>query len=112
VNGFNLSGFYHLISHAVFKSLLFLCTGIIIHLIKSNQDARYHRNLKIVPFDDILSIMGCSFLSGFCSKDLIIEFSEIRMFLIAVILVSLLLKRGKEERSGNRSWLIFHVIFG
>jgi NADH:ubiquinone oxidoreductase subunit 5 (subunit L)/multisubunit Na+/H+ antiporter MnhA subunit len=40
--GLNLLGFYHLTTHAVFKSLLFLCAGVIIHLMKNNQDIRYY----------------------------------------------------------------------
>jgi len=38
--GFGILGFYHLITHAVFKSLLFLWTDIITHLMKNNQDIR------------------------------------------------------------------------
>jgi len=97
--GMNLLGFYHLLTHAVFKSLLFLCAGIIIHLIKNNQDIRYYGGLRdIIPFvrmvfyTSILSIMGCPFLAGFYSKDLIIEFLYIYDFnrlLMGVILISL-----------------------
>jgi len=79
--------------------LLFLCAGIIIHLIKNNQDIRYYGGLKeIIPFIiivfyvSILSIIGCPFLSGFYSKDLIIEFLyvyDFRVFLLMIILISL-----------------------
>jgi NADH:ubiquinone oxidoreductase subunit 5 (subunit L)/multisubunit Na+/H+ antiporter MnhA subunit len=76
--GLNLLGFYHLLTHAVFKSLLFLCVRIIIHLMKNNQDIRYYGGLRdVVPFVfyiSILSMIGCSFLAGFYSKDLIMEF--------------------------------------
>merc|ERR1712145_31509 len=49
--------FFHLISHAFFKAILFICAGIIIHNIKDYQDIR-----KI----------GFRFIRGFYSKDLII----------------------------------------
>jgi len=38
--GFRILGFYHLITHAVFKSLLLLCADIIIRLMKNNQNVR------------------------------------------------------------------------
>jgi len=97
--GLRLLGFYHLLVHALFKSLLFLCAGIIIHLIKNNQDIRYCGGLnEIIPFTNIifyvsvLSIIGCPFLSGFYSKDLIMEFLYIydfRLLLFLIIVFSL-----------------------
>jgi NADH-ubiquinone oxidoreductase chain 5 len=107
--GLNLLGFYHLLTHAVFKSLLFLYAGIIIHLIKNNQDIHYYGGLRdIIPFKgakryhslsivfytSILSIIGCPFLAGFYSKDLIMEFLYIYDFnilLIVIMLISLFL---------------------
>jgi len=81
-------GSYHLITHAAFKSLLFLCAGVIIHLMKNNQDIRYYGGLseiiisfvRVVFYVDILSMIECPFLAGFYSKDLIIEFLYIYEF--------------------------------
>jgi len=52
---FNILEFYHLITRAVFKSLLFLYAGIIIHLIKNNRDIYYRENLReIIPFVNVI----------------------------------------------------------
>jgi len=63
-----------------FKSLLFLSAGAIIHIALNNQDLRYFgRYLTLIPFTYIVmvvgsfSLSGFPFLSGFYSKDLIIE---------------------------------------
>ncbi|KOC61438.1 NADH-ubiquinone oxidoreductase chain 5 [Habropoda laboriosa] len=73
--------FIHLIIHAIFKSLIFLCTGRFIHYINRSQDIRDYRGIiKIHPFKkiiiifSILSLCGFPFLCGFYSKDLIIEY--------------------------------------
>jgi len=80
--GLNLKilSFYHLLTHAIFKSLLFICAGIIIHLINNSQDIRIYGSLnEFIPFTIIrfyianLSLCGAPFLSGFYSKDFIME---------------------------------------
>nr|ATF28598.1 NADH dehydrogenase subunit 5 [Illinigina sp. EMHAU-15062817] len=78
---FDLS-FFHLLSHAMFKSLLFLCAGIFIYYMNDNQDIRFMGSVcKLMPFTTScfnisnLALCGIPFLSGFYSKDLIIEFS-------------------------------------
>uniref|UniRef100_UPI00300142EF NADH dehydrogenase subunit 5 n=1 Tax=Kuohzygia albolinea TaxID=3019669 RepID=UPI00300142EF len=75
----NLS-FYHLLSHAVFKSLLFLCAGIMIYYMNNNQDIRTMGSISsFLPFTtscfniSSLTLCGFPFLSGFYSKDLIVE---------------------------------------
>uniref|UniRef100_UPI003002D38C NADH dehydrogenase subunit 5 n=1 Tax=Thailocyba longilobula TaxID=3019674 RepID=UPI003002D38C len=75
----NLS-FYHLLSHAVFKSLLFLCAGIMIYYMNNNQDIRMMGLVSnFLPFTtscfniSSLALCGFPFLSGFYSKDLIVE---------------------------------------
>uniref|UniRef100_UPI0030024F81 NADH dehydrogenase subunit 5 n=1 Tax=Sannella crucifera TaxID=3019673 RepID=UPI0030024F81 len=75
----NLS-FFHLLTHAVFKSLLFLCSGIMIYYMNNNQDIRMMGLMSnYLPFTvscfniSSLSLCGFPFLSGFYSKDLIIE---------------------------------------
>jgi len=52
--GFRISGFYHLMVHAVFKSLLFLCAGIIIHLMKIRMFGVVRGLRDIIPFVSIL----------------------------------------------------------
>ncbi|XP_043264161.1 NADH-ubiquinone oxidoreductase chain 5-like, partial [Colletes gigas] len=79
VNYYELA-FFHIIIHALFKSLIFLCAGDFIHLINNNQDIRKYGNiLIIIPIKRLIIIfsliilIGFPFLSGFYSKDLIIE---------------------------------------
>lgn len=71
---------FHLSNHAYFKALLFLCSGAVIHAMGDEQDIRKMGGLKrILPFTYImfligsLSLMGFPFLTGFYSKDLILE---------------------------------------
>nr|ARH54893.1 NADH dehydrogenase subunit 5 [Bradycellus ruficollis] len=72
--------FFHLLTHALFKALLFMCAGAIIHNLKDMQDIRFMGNLMIhMPLTCIcmnianLSLCGMPFLAGFYSKDLILE---------------------------------------
>nr|ARH54826.1 NADH dehydrogenase subunit 5 [Trigonopterus sp. 6 AH-2016] len=72
--------FFHLLMHALFKALLFMCSGFIIHSMMGCQDIRYMGNLaKAFPFTcscfcvSNLALCGLPFLSGFYSKDLIAE---------------------------------------
>nr|YP_010043009.1 NADH dehydrogenase subunit 5 [Dineutus mellyi]QPC56769.1 NADH dehydrogenase subunit 5 [Dineutus mellyi] len=72
--------FFHLLTHALFKALLFMCAGAIIHNLKDTQDIRYMGNLMIhMPLTCIcmnicnLALCGMPFLAGFYSKDLILE---------------------------------------
>merc|ERR1712131_287472 len=72
--------FFHLISHASFKAILFICAGIIIHNIKDYQDIRkigfsfnnLNYSISIIIIAN-LSLCGLPFIRGFYSKDLIIE---------------------------------------
>lgn len=73
-------GLFHLINHAFFKALLFLTAGAIIHSFNNEQDIRKLSYLaNRMPFIHScmlvgsIAIMGLPFLSGFYSKDLIIE---------------------------------------
>jgi NADH-ubiquinone oxidoreductase chain 5 len=74
---------YHLFNHAFFKALLFLGAGSIIHAVFDEQDIRKMGGLwKLLPVSYIsfllgsLSLMGLPFLTGFYSKDLILEVSS------------------------------------
>ena len=71
---------YHLANHAFFKALLFLGAGSVIHGICDEQDMRKIGGLRrLLPFTyaiiiiGSLSLMGFPFLSGFYSKDAILE---------------------------------------
>lgn len=71
---------FHLINHGFFKALLFLSAGSIIHALSDEQDIRKMGMMKIItPFSYIaifigsISLMGLPFLTGFYSKDLILE---------------------------------------
>nr|YP_009859759.1 NADH dehydrogenase subunit 5 [Rhynchium aff. brunneum YN]YP_009859772.1 NADH dehydrogenase subunit 5 [Rhynchium aff. brunneum GX]QKK69331.1 NADH dehydrogenase subunit 5 [Rhynchium aff. brunneum YN]QKK69344.1 NADH dehydrogenase subunit 5 [Rhynchium aff. brunneum GX] len=91
-------GFFHLIMHALFKSLLFMCSGIIIHLMMNNQDIRlmgglinFYPYLSIIFLFASMSLCGLPFLSGFYSKDLIMEMflmSKMNLISLMVIFIS------------------------
>ena len=74
--------FFHLANHAYFKALLFLSAGSVIHAINDNQDLWKMGGLKkLVPFTYVtvitgsVALIGFPFLTGFYSKDLILEIS-------------------------------------
>ncbi len=71
---------FHLANHAFFKALLFLGAGSIIHAVADEQDMRKMGGLKnLIPFTysmmviGSLALIGFPFLTGFYSKDLILE---------------------------------------
>ncbi len=73
---------FHLFTHAFFKALLFLGSGSVIHAFKDEQDIRLMGGVwKKIPYTWVLMLIGTlaltgfPFLSGFYSKDAIIEFA-------------------------------------
>ena len=93
--------FFHLLSHAFFKAILFMCAGIIIHNIKDYQDIRKigisYNNLNFCISIIIIAnirLCGLPFLRGFYSKDLIIEIILIKgknLFLFIFIIIGTIL---------------------
>merc|ERR1712210_245987 len=90
--------FFHLLRHAYFKAILFICAGIIIHNIKDYQDIRKIRiisNIMPVTFRVIivanLRLCGLPFLRGFYSKDIILEviiISTIRFIIFTMMIIA------------------------
>lgn len=90
---------FHLVNHAFYKGLLFLGAGAVIHAVADNQDFRKYgglmRSLPLtysVIFIASLSLVAFPFMTGFYSKDFILEsafgqyhFSSIAVYFIAVI---------------------------
>nr|WNL54505.1 NADH dehydrogenase subunit 5 [Amitermes snyderi] len=87
-----LSGlaFFHLLTHALFKALLFMCAGGVIHSMGDSQDIRFMGGLSIyMPFTSSslmvsnFALCGMPFLAGFYSSDFILEMfsmSYVNMF--------------------------------
>nr|BDL61408.1 NADH dehydrogenase subunit 5 [Deiratonotus japonicus] len=78
--GFPDLSFFHLLSHALFKALLFMCAGVMIHSVSGYQDIRYMGSLiKFMPLTvsymtvSNMALCGFPFLAGFYSKDMILE---------------------------------------
>nr|YP_007627064.1 NADH dehydrogenase subunit 5 [Tanaocerus koebelei]AGC22380.1 NADH dehydrogenase subunit 5 [Tanaocerus koebelei] len=78
--GYPNLAFFHLLTHALFKALLFLCAGSFIHNLGDFQDIRFMGSIiNYMPLTSVcfnvssLSLCGMPFLSGFYSKDLILE---------------------------------------
>ena len=74
------NGLFHLFNHAFFKALLFLTAGYVIHAFGNEQDMRKMGGLiKLLPMSYLmiligsLALMGFPFLSGFYSKEKILE---------------------------------------
>jgi NADH-ubiquinone oxidoreductase chain 5 len=90
---------FHLVNHAFYKGLLFLGAGAVIHAVADNQDFRKYGGLR--PFLPLtysvmliasLSLVAFPFMTGFYSKDFILEsaygefyFSSIVVYFIATI---------------------------
>lgn len=71
---------FHLMNHAFYKALLFLGAGAVIHAVYDNQDFRKYGGLKVflpltysVMLIASLSLVAFPFMTGYYSKDLIIE---------------------------------------
>nr|YP_010145951.1 NADH dehydrogenase subunit 5 [Gryllus lineaticeps]QQO79784.1 NADH dehydrogenase subunit 5 [Gryllus lineaticeps] len=86
--------FFHLLTHALFKALLFMCAGVIIHGMNDLQDIRGMGGIvNQMPLTSIcfmisnLALCGMPFLSGFYSKDLILELSLMSNFNLLIFVL-------------------------
>lgn len=70
-----MASMFHLFTHAMFKALLFLCAGALIHAIGSNDYTAMHGLRKYMPITHITFLIGCLAIAGiipfagFFSKD-------------------------------------------
>nr|ALD88450.1 NADH dehydrogenase subunit 5 [Megachile sculpturalis] len=90
--------FFHLLIHALFKSMMFLCVGSFIHYYSDEQDIRsFGGSIFIYPFKcfvlviSVICLMGFPFLSGYYSKDLIMEmffFNKMNKFSLLMLIIS------------------------
>lgn len=104
-----MAGMFHLFTHAMFKALLFLGAGSIIHAVHSNEMSAMGGLRKYMPITHItfliacLAIAGIPPFSGFFSKDEILaacfEFSPVMGWIMAVI-------------AGMTAFYMFRLYFG
>nr|YP_001974638.1 NADH dehydrogenase subunit 5 [Rhagophthalmus lufengensis]ABI14546.1 NADH dehydrogenase subunit 5 [Rhagophthalmus lufengensis] len=108
--------FFHLLVHALFKALLFMCAGIMIHNLNNNQDIRYMGSLIYqMPLTCCFfnmcnfALCGIPFMSGFYSKDLILEvlsMSYLNLFVYFIFYFSIGLTVSYSVR------LMYYVFWG
>ena len=98
LSSYNLA-LFHLVNHAFYKGLLFLGAGAVIHAVADNQDFRKYGGLiSFLPLSysvmliASLSLVAFPFMTGFYSKDFILEsaygqfnFSSVAVYFIATI---------------------------
>lgn len=105
--------FFHLITHALFKALLFLSVGSVIHSYGNIQDIRIvggcwstlPKRIRAIVIA-VSSLSGLPFLSGFFSKDLIVDLcyrSSISLIEVVLVGVGIVITRGYSLRIVWRS---------
>lgn len=88
--------YFHIVTHALFKALLFICAGTLIHSHIHSQDLRWMGNITTqIPTTTScfilanMALCGAPFISGFYSKDMIVEssiFYSNNLIILAIIL--------------------------
>ena len=91
LSSYNLA-LFHLVNHAFYKGLLFLGAGSVIHAVSDNQDFRRYGGLRIflpltysVMLIASLSLVAFPFMTGFYSKDFIIESAYGQLYISSII---------------------------
>ena len=89
-----VAGAFHLLTHAFFKALLFLSSGVVMHAMAGELDMRKMSGLKrVLPITHWCMLLGCAalsgfpFVSGFFSKDEIVGAAMHRAPLLGIILL-------------------------
>nr|YP_009673460.1 NADH dehydrogenase subunit 5 [Amblypharyngodon mola]QDF42876.1 NADH dehydrogenase subunit 5 [Amblypharyngodon mola] len=108
--------FFHICTHAFFKAMLFLCSGVIIHKLNDEQDIRKMGNLfKLMPTTTTyllvgnMALSGIPFLAGFYSKDAILEsLTTSKLNILAVILILI----AASFTAAYSSRLMYYVTLG
>jgi NADH-ubiquinone oxidoreductase chain 5 len=92
--GFVTLAYFHLLTHALFKALLFMCAGAVIHSSGESQDIRFIGSLiSFMPVVGVcirvanFALCGFPFLAGFYSKDVLIEMSLVGNFNFLIIIL-------------------------
>nr|BDQ44208.1 NADH dehydrogenase subunit 5 [Polypheretima elongata] len=88
--------YFHMVTHALFKALLFICAGTLIHSHMHSQDLRWMGNITTqMPTTTScfilanMALCGAPFMSGFYSKDMIVESSIFYMNNFIMLLIIL-----------------------
>jgi len=100
--------FFHLITHALFKALLFICAGVLINFHSHRQELRSIGNtlfqipiIRVTLLAANLALCGAPFIAGFYSKDIIIEtilFSPLNFIIYIIFLIATLLTAAYSTR--------------
>nr|BAO71528.1 NADH dehydrogenase subunit 5 [Rasbora borapetensis] len=108
--------FFHICTHAFFKAMLFLCSGMIIHKLKDEQDIRKMGNLMmLMPTTTTyllignMALSGMPFLAGFYSKDAILESLVTSKLSILTVILTLIAASFTAAYSYR---LMYHVTLG
>lgn len=105
--GLTLYAFFHLLTHALFKASLFMCSGVVIHRLDNRQDFRNSYSFySVAPFLTIrflvclLCLCGFPFSSGFFSKDIVLDGRLFSFFFFFFFLVGVVLTFSYSIRFG------------
>ncbi|EKE02331.1 MAG: hypothetical protein ACD_20C00399G0016 [uncultured bacterium] len=93
------AGLFHLMTHAYFKAMLFLCSGAVIHGLTDQQDMRFmgglRKHMPVVAYTYLIGTLAISgiFLSGFWSKDEIFigiaQHNKWLLFIVAIVVAGM-----------------------
>jgi NADH-quinone oxidoreductase subunit L len=103
-----MASMFHLFTHAFFKSLLFLCAGVIIHLVHSNEIRDMGGLRKIMPLTNICFLVACLAISGippfsgfFSKEEILLAAWESNKFIFGLALLT----------SGLTAFYMFRLYF-